>query len=259
MSEAGALQLQALTGAKWWPVATFVLGVSLWAQLFGVGLWTELQFSVPRPHALFFYVVPVGLLAAGIASRIPVLLMLLMPVGLLPGLLMLPGPEQQLLVEGWSMVRMGATLSLYLALASAGADVVRLPDEIQHEELDEVDVLDLRRFVWWRVGVLVVLFFVPAYGVYQDPQIARALSRNYAAAPESAQAFLSLLHFFAWSVAAYMMVLVPALNLEYDQRRLSRSLDEARASWSKRRLVYRVLASFGATVVVLLLLFVLVR
>jgi len=259
MSEAPALQLQALTGAKWWPAATFVLGVSLWAQIFGVGVWTELQFSAPRMHALFFYMVPVGVLIAGISTRVPVFLMLLMPAGLLPGLLMLPGPEQQLLMEGWSMVRIGATLSLYLALASAGADVVRLPDEIREEHLDETDVLDLRRFVWSRVGVLVVLFLIPAYGVYQDPRIASALSANYASAPESARAFLSLLHFFAWSVAAYMMVLVPALNLEYDQRRLSRSLDEARASLSRRRMGLRVLASFGVTAVVLLILFVLVR
>ena len=220
-----------LRGARLWPAVTLLLGLSLWAQLFGVGALAELQFDSPRQHALLAYLVPLLALGAGVRLRMAMLLLTFFPVLALPGLLMLPDAERLMLAEGLSMVRLSASLALYLAIASAGADVARLAEHAQPlEPSAEAVTLDYRRFVLARIGVLIVLFIVPLYAISQDAEIAAALLTHYRDKPEVAQTFLGLMHFFAWSVAAYMMVMMPALNLEYDQRRLEREL----AAWSAR-------------------------
>lgn len=223
-----------------WPVATLALGASLWAQLFGVALVSELGFATPRMYAVFAYLLPLLMLGAGVAWRVGFLLLTLMPVCILPGLALLPPGEQLLLTEAWSMLRLGVSLALYLAVASAGAQALRPPDEIEPVTTEVSLGLDLKRLVFARIAALMVLFALPTYAVFVDPTIAANMSRNYPDSPEAARVFLALLHFFSWSVAAYMMVLLPALNLEYDHRRLQREIDEAGDGLSRRSIGLRV-------------------
>lgn len=241
--QASAQGWELLRSSRLWPAATIALGVSLWAQLFLIGIWAEGQFDVVRTHALLAYFIPLSLLFVGVKLRMAMVLLTFFPVLLLPGLVMLPAPERLMLAEGLSMVRLSASLALYLAVASAGADVVRQPEEA--EALDpqslNASTLDYKRFILARIGVLIVLFLVPAYAIFQDPEVGAALATHYSEKPEVAQTFLGLMHFFAWSVAAYMMVLMPALNLEYDQRRLNRQLKSTLQELSARTIGKRVI------------------
>lgn len=240
-----ALSWSELMASKAWPLAVGVIGVSLWAQLFWVGLMAEGQFTQPRFSAMVCYLLPLMILGAGILARAPVILLALFTVGSLPGLVLLPDQEKLLLAEGFSMLRIGATLALYLAVASAGSAAdVGTPVEVEplpeDERLLHSDPGIIQRFVLARIGVLAILFALPAYAVFQDPVVALALSRHYGAAPEAARTFLGLIHFFIWSVAVYMMVLVPSLNLEYDYRRLGRRLSEQHSALTRPKIATRV-------------------
>ena len=238
--------------SKLWPVAVVVLGGSLWAQLFGLGLAAEGQFDQPRLGAMVAYLIPLFLLVAGVWTRAPVILLTLFMAGSLPGLLFLPDQEKILLGEGSSMLRIGLTLALYLAIASAGSGE-DVGSDAPHEPLasgegsDAQETWVMQRFVLARIGVLAVLFALPAYSVFQDPSVASALSKFYPEAPHVARTFLGLIHFFIWSVAAYMMVLVPSLNMEYDHRRLSRALGEQYRALSRKGIGLRVLGWVGVS------------
>ncbi len=224
-----------------WSVATLVLGGVLWVQLFWLGLSAEVQFAVPRPWALIAYLLPLAMLAAGVVSRAPVLLLTLFAGSLLPGLVLLAEPERMMLMEGGSLFRVGVSFALFLAIASAGSG-----SELSHgqvEALDETQAssdVGLQRFVLARLVVLVLLWCIPAYGVYLDPDISRAISINYGDSSGVGQVFLGVVHFFIWSVGAYMMVLVPALNVEYDRRRLGRELRQYAKNWGWKNMVLRI-------------------
>ncbi|MEC9442207.1 MAG: hypothetical protein VYE40_13970 [Myxococcota bacterium] len=247
-----SLEWSELMASKLWPVAVLVLGASLWAQLFGLGLVAEGQFEQPRLGALIAYLIPLFLLVAGVWSRAPVILLTLFMVGSLPGLLFLPDQEKLLLGEGSSMLRIGLTLALFLAIASAGSGE-DVGSDVPHEPLvggegsDAQETWVMQRFVMARIGVLAVLFALPAYAVFQDPEVASSLSKFYPEAPHVARTFMGLIHFFIWSVAAYMMVLVPSLNMEYDHRRLARRLGDQYRELSRKRLGIRVLAWVGVS------------
>ncbi len=215
-----------LRGGPLWSAAVLVLGATLWAQLFWIGLVAEAQFDVPRPWAFLAYLLPLSMLAAGVWSRAPVILLTLFAGSFLPGLVLLAEPEQMLLMEGWSMVRIGACMALFLAIASAGSgQELEMGEVVEQRGVGQGDVdHELRRFVAARLGVLGVLWCVPAYGVYLDPEIASMISVNFEEAANVGRVFLGVVHFFIWSVAAYMMVLVPSLNVEYDRRRMRREL-----------------------------------
>ena len=132
----------------------------------------------------------------------------------------------------------------------AGGDV---GSDVPHEPLangegsDAQETWVMQRFVMARIGVLAVLFALPAYSVFQDPEVASSLSKFYPDAPHVARTFLGLIHFFVWSVAAYMMVLVPSLNMEYDHRRLARKLGEQYRELTRKRIGLRVLAWVGVS------------
>lgn len=249
-----SLSWSALRSSKLWPVATIALGLGLWLQLFAMPMLSELQFEQGRLHAILAYMVPLGLLFVGVYFRMAMVLLTFVPVCLLPGLVMLPEPERLMLSEGLSMIRLGASLSLFLAIASAGSDLTRRDEQIELLDADQGQMarMDYHRFILVRIGVLMILFVVPAYAIFQDPTIAQSLSTHYQNKPQLARTFLGLMHFFAWSVATYMMVLMPALNIEYDQRSLNRELKEIGERLTRRHLLKRVVLWFAIAAVVCL-------
>lgn len=235
----------ALRSSKLWGVATLLLGVGVWVQLFGAGAWTEIQLDQGRLHAVIAYLLPLFILGVGVWSRMSLLLLMILPVSLLPGLAMLPQAEHMVLSDGLSMIRVAASLGLYLAIASAGAELDRRHDEVVLLK-DTGKAFNHQRFVLIRITLLLILLVVPSYGIFQDPDIAQALTQYYKDGPDAARAFLSLVHFFCWSVVAYMMVLLPALNIEYEQRSLGRLLIEQAKGLSKEAIARRTLLTLGA-------------
>lgn len=238
--------------ALWAPI-TGMLAVGLWVQLFGVAALTEIDFSEPRIYAILAYMAPLAFAVAGLVGRSPVLLLGLFTIGFLPGLVLLPGEERALLLEGWSLARVGAMLGLYLAVASAGAREQLVAQPIEALEEDEEASVVVRRVIATRAVALLVILAAPAYAVFQDVGVAAALSVNFPESPQAARSFLALVSFFSWCVCAYMMVLMPALNLEYDQRKLSRALDamsrDLSAASSARRVGVSVLVALVALAV----------
>ena len=109
------------TGSGIWALAVAILGVSVWVQLFWIGLETELSFADPRPIALLAYLIPLGVLVAGIWSRGAILLLALFTIGCLPGVMLLPPAERAMMTQGGALIRIGLGLALYLAMASAGS------------------------------------------------------------------------------------------------------------------------------------------
>lgn len=240
-----------------WSVATLVLGAILWVQLFWLGVDAELGFSEPRPWAMLAYFLPLVILAAGVWSRAPVILLTLFAGSLLPGLVLLAEPERLMLMEGGSMLRVGGAFALFLAIASAGSGSELDTGDIAEDsrEQNQVDE-ELRRFVLARLLVLVMLWCVPAYAVYLDPEIAGHIMDNYGDSTHVGQVFLGVVHFFIWSVGAYMMVLVPALNVEYDRRRLKRELRHYLKGWGwkesgTRIAIYMAVALLGGLLVLM--------
>lgn len=234
----------ALRSSKLWGVATVLLGVGVWVQLFGAGAWTEVQLEQGRLHAVLAYLLPLFILGVGVWARMSLLLLLIMPLCLLPGLVMLPQAEHMVLSDGLSMIRVAASLGLYLAIASAGAGLDRQHDDVVLLE-DKGQAFNHQRFVMIRIALLLILLVVPSYGIFQDPAIAQALTEHYKDGPDAARAFLSLTHFFCWSVVAYMMVLLPALNVEYEQRSLGRLLREQAQGLRRAAIARRTLLTLG--------------
>jgi hypothetical protein len=85
---------------------------------------------------------------------------------------------------------------------------------------------------------LIALLLVTQYAAFQDPTIAAKIAQHYGDRPEAAVTFLGLFAFFAWCVAAYTMFFVPLMNLEYDVRKLSRSVDTMADGGQRSRWMY---------------------
>lgn len=252
-----ATSWDALRVSKLWPGVTSFLGVSLWAQLELMALLSELRFSDVRPLVVLAYVLPLALLGAGVWTRRAGLLLMGVLVALVPGLALMPEPDQALLREWSALLRVGASLLLYVAVASAGSGPSReaaAPTPLPPEADETPAMAQDHRFIAARLLVLAIMLLAPLYGIFADARIAAALATHYRESAEVARTFLSLTHFFAWSVVAYMMVLTPTLNLEYDRRRLERQLRERSAAWTARRLKLRVLMWCGITAAVALIL-----
>ena len=178
----------------------------------------------------------VGILVA-VALKNPAALTVFFPLSALPVLAVLPPDYSALLHEDGTPIRIAATLGIYLALASSwvaskGTDIVD-DDAIP----DEARALWMRRFVWSRLALMVLLFLVPTYALFGDSTIVATLNQTHAGYSEVGRIFISLMIFFGWCAMAYMAFIIPSLNLEYDRRRLRRDAETMRRGYDRRRWV----------------------
>ncbi|MFP4596998.1 MAG: hypothetical protein ACLFVJ_02025 [Persicimonas sp.] len=226
-------------GSSWsWSPLVVALGLSFWAQIFMLPLFEELRFVEGSQAATLTYLLPLAALLSGVYIRFAALILLVFPLCFVPGVLLLP--ERSIIeLEQWtSMMRIGVTLAAYIGVAAAsltGAEVVGEVDGARDEPAERVGGIYPFYFLV-RGLILLVLLVVTQYAVFQDPAVAEKITQHYSERPEGARAFIGLFIFFAWCVAAYTMFFVPLMNLEYDVRRLSRTIDEMadggrRARW----------------------------
>ena len=247
------------------PVVAAILGLSLWAQLAMFSFRDELAADT-SPARVLLYIVPFAVIGAGFWLRSAVLLLAVFPLSLLPPSVMIEhggatfdGP--------WSAVQGCATMAIYLALVSSwlGAGAAAASVDIEDDVDPRVKASsrttagsEFRRFIYPRLVPLLLLWAVPTYAIFWDPAIAATIAQNHPERPEVAQIFIAMIVFFAWAIVAYMSFVVPSLNLEYDVRRLERSLDQIVAQAQPAAVWQRigVAAGIAAAATLLILLIV---
>lgn len=246
-------------GSSWsWSPLVAVLGLSLWAQIFMLPLFEELRFIEGSQAATLAYLLPLVVLLSGAYFRVAALTLLVFPLCFVPGVILLP--ERSIIdLEQWtSMMRIGVTLAAYIGVAAAsltGTELVGEVDGARDEPAERVGGIYPFYFLV-RGLILLVLLVVTQYAAFHDPAIAETIAQHYSQRPGGARAFIGLFIFFAWCVAAYTMFFVPLMNLEYDVRRLSRTVDEMadggrRARWLRIGGWFLVAAVVVGTVMVL--------
>ncbi len=217
--QSGPLKTNNTTAA----IVVVVLAVSLWGQLSLMGLLYEVRSGSADPLNFALHLLPIIALVPAITTRSPLALLLLFPVSLLPSIAALPELERGQLMELWPAVRVTGTFAVYLALASAW--LTSVPEQVEVEQGKSFRGQSYRHFVWGRLGPLVLLFLVPTYGIFLDAPITSTIEQNNPGAESVAQIFIAIVMFFTWAVIAYTTFLVPALNLEYDRRRIRREME----------------------------------
>lgn len=236
--KAGPLPEEIGWSGSGWAYLVLVLGVSLWAQIFSLPLLDEFQFTDHNALATVAYMVPLVALVPGALFRVPALTLLVYPLCFIPGIVLLPERSLVELEQGFSLLRIGVTMAAYVGAAAAGATRTQSVGQIDATDADQTRSVDgIYPFYFVvRCVILIVMLLVTQYAAFHDPTIAAKIAQNFADRPQAARTFIGLFSFFAWCVAAYTMFFVPLMNLEYDVRKLSRTIDAMvdggrRSSW----------------------------
>jgi phage shock protein PspC (stress-responsive transcriptional regulator) len=241
-----------------WQLVTIGLGLSVWLQLFSAPLLRELSAADGALVVASAYLLPLLALWTSTVWRSAPVSLGAVPTSLLPGLALMPPLERLMFNDGVTLLRVGLSLLLYLAASSAGLMADPEPGESKAAQEVHEGNSDYLRVVYARAAVMVLVFVIPAYGVYGEMGVAAALSQGYGERPEVARTFIGMALFFSWSVLAYMLVMLPVLNLEYDYKQLVLWTRSAPQQWAQPR--QRVVAGvWGALAVASLLGFALLR
>lgn len=234
-----------------------IVGLALWAQLIFPGLGTEVGLTAPSPVVLAAYVAPPIVLIAGTyLSSVPILLFVF-PLLLLPAVAFVPDADAASYFTAWSMGRIGATFAIYQALGSAWATTARVTTPTQRELLEEIDesVLPYRTHVLSRLPPFLLFWLVPTYGIFFDSAVVGTFNQSFGEAARIAQIFVSTSIFLAWAIVGYTSFIVPALNLEYDRRKLRRRYRAGSKFVDKRKAFFRLAGWVGGGTIVFLIIF----
>lgn len=245
----------ALAPSTWGRIGGAVLGVSLWAQLALFGLREVFAAPVSTGNVLMF-LLPLALLGVGLVTRLPVLLVAAFPLALLAPATLVEqiGPGW----NAWAAAQVCLTAALYLAVVSNWLTSVPRSRDVRRGEAKTERARAYRRYVYARLLPLTLLWAVPTYAIFWDPAIVGTISQNHGDDAVTAQVFMAVLIFFAWSITAYMFYVVPALNLEYDRRRVERSLKAFGETLDPARIWRRFAIQAGIAIVVVVLLLLVV-
>lgn len=218
-----------LDNASVWRAATAVLGVSLWAQLFWYPLATEFLAQRTSPLFVALYVAPAVALVTTLFLRSKAGYLFAFPTSMLPGLAVLPEQDAVALLEfGRAMFAAGTFVAYAVAAAVAAhrRDIEATDTEPLAETASQRIEGVYRYYFAVRLVILVVLFGILIGSAVFDPGIRRAIATHHQEGRVAAQIFLTVFGFFVWCVIAYAMFFLPAANIEYDIRRLSRTIDQ---------------------------------
>ncbi len=236
------------------PAATALLGVSLWAQLAIFGLRNELQAGA-QPGRLLLYMLPLAFLAAGMVLKRAVLVLAGFPLGLLPAAVIASQLEAAPF-QPWAAGQACLSLAIFLAVGGSWLSSGSVRDGVESVGVATTVAGEYRRHVYGRLVPLLLLWSVPIYAIFWDPAIVGTIAQGHGENALTAQIFIATVLFFAWCVVAYMYYIVPALNLEYDRRRVRRDVRELGEEMSPERARKRFLRSTLLTVVAVVLLLV---
>jgi hypothetical protein len=215
-------------GAGLWTLLSGLVGVLFWAQLLMLPFAEELQFTDQRALATLAYVLPLFTLFPAVVFRWPLMSLLIFPASFIPGVLFLPELTVNEMLAPWSIARLGTTFVVYLALAGFASNNdqgLQELETIDRGELEEFNGVYPGYFIV-RIVLLVGFFGVLSFAVLADATVAEAIASSYGDDPMGARVFIALFAFFVWCVAAYTMWFLPAMNFEYDVRRVSRRIDD---------------------------------
>lgn len=208
-----------------------VPGLAIWAQLFLGAAIAEWHFADTRLVYLAVYCLPLFVLNAGYWSRRVVVLQVGFLASLLPGFLILPVADRVGFESPLAVLWLCVLVTIYLVLGTDRFVLEALDEEQEEaEKQGEGDghaaVLSAgyRRYFAVRLGVALWLFAVITYAVFFDVGIQGYVGEYFAGGESVAVSFLAVSMFFVWCMVVYMMILVPAMNLEYDQRRLQHAI-----------------------------------
>ncbi len=217
-----------------------VPGLAIWAQLFLGAALAELNYADTRLLFLAAYFLPLIVMAAGYWLGRIGWLQIGFLASLLPAFWVLPVEDQPAMDEPLAVVWLCGLVVLYLVMGTdlfAGESIAS--DEIEHERIEiaaseDAGHRERRKYVAEllanhqqhfisRFVVSLWLFAVITYAVFFDAGIQALIGEFFEGSEQIAVSFLAVSMFFVWCMVVYMMIVVPAMNLEYDQRRLQLS------------------------------------
>jgi len=228
-----------------------VLAISLWAQLFWYPLATEFLSGEAGLVYVGAYLLPTLALLVAILIDEPVGALFFVPVSFVPGMVLLPEQDVGSLLRLHRSIFVVVTLLGFVgaaSLAARGREEHGGDSESVEGETRQIDGL-YRHYFTLRLVLLVGLFALLVGAPAFDPALTEAISQTHGEGRVAAQVFIALVGFFVWSVLAYTMFFLPAANLEYDIRRLSREIDAlVEDAPSVRRRLVAIGAAGGALV-----------
>lgn len=213
-----------------------VPGLAIWAQLFLGAALGELAYADTRLMYLAAYILPLIVMAAGYwLGRIGWLQIGFM-ASLLPAFLVLPVEDQPGMDEPLAVIWLCGLVVLYLVMGMDWFAVESMPaEDIEHESIETAASGGERRkyvatlmsnhqqhFIS-RFVISLWLFGVITYAVFFDTGNQASIGEFFEGGEQVTVSFLAISMFFVWCMVVYMMIVVPTINLEYDQRRLELS------------------------------------
>lgn len=229
-----------------------VLGLSVWVQ---TAVTPQSENLTSLGHTLGM-ALPLIAVFGGVIARSAVMLLAIFPMTLLPPML-LASDGGAVFAEPWSALRVAVSLAVYLGVVSAWVGATGAPTARAESKRRNPFSAAVRGHVQRRIPVLVLWWAVPTYAIFWDGAVVGTLQQQFGDGAGTAQIFVSVLVFFGWVVTAYMLFIVPTLNLEYDYRRYVRGAT-AFAVVTQQDVIRRLLWTFGGTTLVTLLLLAIV-
>ncbi|MBN1947703.1 MAG: hypothetical protein JW797_18705 [Bradymonadales bacterium] len=254
------------TSVDLYRVGALSFGALLWLQVCASGLSNELSFSEVSWWRVLVFLVPLGLLLAGLLTRNPVATLLLYPLGVATTLGMNPGEAGGGGSDPWSIILPLVTLLAYVFCVSAW---LRSPARPSYLLVSSEPVRTRRdrwspyRLTYWpRAVALFLTFAVTAGAVPILEPIASRVVRSYgvsggASSGEKGLVLCSLVLFFGWCVLAYVLFISPAMEqnrlIKADRQRVRGSIERSGLRRLKLALVGLLLGA-GAVLAALVVL-----
>lgn len=210
-----------------WRLGAALLGASLWLQLFWHPLATEFLSGEAGLVYVGMYMLPTLAMFVALIVDEPAGYLFFVPGSFVPGMVLLPEQDASALLQLHRALFVVGTLLSFLFAASLAARGGRA--EVERSEPLEESTRQIegvyRHYTTIRLAILVVLFAVLVGAGLFDPSVTGAIVEHHGEGKLSAQIFIVVFGFFVWCALAYTSFFLPAANLEYDIRRLSREID----------------------------------
>jgi len=247
-------------------IVAVALGLLLWLQLAANPMARELSYPDTDYRRVVVYLLPVLLLAIATFARNVIVSLLLFPTSFGAVLVVMPRSITGALASMWSFALTALTLVGYVLTMSAWLQEATSSDYI----VRTTQPVRSRRDRWRpyrgtyapRAALLVALFVVTVAAVPLYPDLVARVARSFGSAsdPHSVEKGIilcNLVVFLSWSVLAYALFFVPALEMESRVRHLETqmqaSLARTRARGRKLWLILAVaLAAITLTGLVLM-------